>query len=74
MSTLAKWLLIIIIGLQIHLFYAGIALALLNGSGGTALFPFGNVNLVDLQVSVFFEMILTALLWLYFAIVLLRSE
>jgi Ca2+/Na+ antiporter len=78
MSTRAKWLLIGVLGLMIHITHVGFAVASLspqreNPSMTAMVIPFGQLNCSNAASIAAIEWLLLVVLWVVFAVALLRG-
>jgi hypothetical protein len=79
MFTRAKWLLIGVLGLMIHLTHVGFAVAHLSPHQGNPnlkamVIPFGYLNYSDATSVAAIEWLILLVLWIVFAFVLLQNK
>ncbi len=79
MSKPARWLLVITIGMMVHLFLSISVVAKLSPfynlpSFTSGLPPFGQVNFQTADSIAFIEWLIVLVLWIVFAIALLREK
>lgn len=79
MSNRAKWSLIVLLGLMIHMIHVGFAIANLSPYRGTPsirsmVIPFGQLNYSDATSVAVLELIILFALWVIFAFALIRDK